>query len=582
MKAGDATDGIKQALLCLLILVNAQWILILGGRAPVLDGRLFDPDCYMHLQRALQMMEGGLWRLPQDWRVDAPFGGVMHWTSLFDLLLVAGGKALALFGLPARDALFWWGSLISPLLLIPTLPVLHWGFRPLLGDRMLPLMLFLLMLQGQSGAAFQLGRPDHQSLLMACFLVQLGCAAAMIDGRAGTRAALVSGLAQGLALWCSVEGLLFVVVTAVPLALSWVQDGRPSLRLLRLYALASLAVVVLALAYERPEGALAVAQARLSLVHVLALAGGLVALLLVWPIERRPQTPRQRLLVLAALAVLALVPVSTVFPDFLRGPWGKLDPALSLWHEEVRELQPLLPTSWHRLLVFLSQFAVPLAALPLLLVRLRKGDGEETRLLLPLAICVALFGALAMMQGRWVAYVQLALLVPGALTVRLLWTKHRRLRTPAFASVLALQIGATAPLQSARAAGAAEQGCDWSAAARMLASEPEDGTIILTDLYAGPEILWRSRYRVIAGPYELAAAIRDTFAFMHGDMTSAAAVLERRGIGQVLLCRGDRDADGALAAALRGTQPPGGFIPLPAPEGFVRYQVAHRGSPLGN
>lgn len=576
MKSGGTTDSMKQALLCLLILVNAQWVMILGGRAPVLDGRLFDPDCYMHLQRALQMMEGGLWRLPQDWRVDAPFGGVMHWTSLFDLLLVLGGKALALTGMPARDALFWWGNLISPLLLVPALPVLNWGFRPLLGDRLLPLALLLLLLQGQSSAAFQLGRPDHQSLLMACFLVQLGCAAAMIDCRGDARAALVSGLAQGVALWCSVEGLLFVVVTAVPLAMAWVQDGRPTLRLLRLYAFAALAVVLLALAYERPDGALAVTQARLSQVHALALAGGLGALLLAWPLEKRLQSPRGRLALLAAVAAFALAPVATFFPDFLRGPWGRLDPALSHWHGEVRELQPLLPTSWPRLLLFLSQFAIPLAALPLLLMRLWRGDRREIRLLLPLAICVALFWALALMQGRWVAYVQLALLVPGALTVRWLWTQHQRLRVPAFAAVLALQIGATALLRSAQAAGTDAPACDWSAAARMLAGEPGGGTIVMTDLYAGPEILWRSQYRVVAGPYELAAAIRDTFTFMQGDPAAATAVLERRGIGQILLCRGDRSADGPLATALRGPSPPAGFAPLPAPDGFVRYQVITR------
>lgn len=563
----------KQTLLCLLILVNAQWIQVMAGRAPVLDGRLFDPDCYMHLQRALQMIEGGLWRLPLDPRVDAPFGGVMHWTSLFDLLLVLGGKALALFGLPVRDALFWWGSVVSPLLLVPALPVLHWGFRPLLGARMLPLMLFLLLLQGQSGAAFQLGRPDHQSLLMACFLIQLGAAAAMVDGRGGARAALLSGLAQGLALWCSVEGLLFVLVTAVPLALAWALDGRPTLRLLRFYAAAALAVILAALWYERPEGALLVAQARLSLVHALALGGAVAALVLAWPAESRVHSRPARLGLLAGMTVLAVVPVAALFPDFLGGPWGKLDPALSRWHQDVQELQPLLPTSPHSLLSFLSQFAIPLAATPLLLMRLRRGDRREVWLLVPLAVTVALFWGLALLQGRWVAYVQMALLVPAALTIRLLCAQSLRLRTPAFAAVIAVQIGASAALQSARAANTAELACAWPQAMAMLAAEPGNGRVVLTDLYAGPEILWRSTYRVVAGPYELADAIRDTFAFMRGNADAANDVLRRRAIDQVLLCRNDHDADGALATALRQQTPPAGFTPLPAPDSFVRYAV---------
>ncbi|MGE5518233.1 MAG: hypothetical protein ACM31D_20715 [Bacteroidota bacterium] len=574
MTAGRPADLMKQALLSLLIMVIAQWVLVLSGRAPVFDGRLFDPDCYMHLQRARQMIDSGVWRLPLDGRVDAPFGGVMHWTSLFDLLLVIGAKALALLGLSVDNALFWWGSLLSPLLLLPALPVLYWGFRPLLGEgRMMPLIVLLLVLQGQAGAAFQLGRPDHQSLLMASFLIQLGCVAAMLDGRAGRRTALLSGLALGLAMWCSVEGLLFVLVTTVPLALAWALDGRPGLRLLRPYAAAALAVVGIALVYERPEGALLTSQTRLSLVHALALAGGLAALMLAWPVECRLHTRRTRLALLLGLALAALAPVATVFPDFLGGPWGKLDPALSVWHQEVEELQPLWPNSTKRLLLCLNQFAIPLATLPLLLLRLRRAGARDGWLLLPLALTTVLFWGLALAQGRWVAYVQLALLVPAAMTVHLLWHRAPRVRTAVFATVMAVQVGAGATLQSAKAARATTLACDWSEAMTLLAAEPGEGRIVLTDLYSGPEILWRTRYRVVGGPYELADAIRDTAAFMRGDDGTAIDVLRRRTIEQVLLCRGDDDADGPLATALRHHSAPPGFTPLPAPDGFVRYAV---------
>lgn len=577
MTAGRPADLMKQALLCLLIMVIAQWILVLAGRAPVFDGRLFDPDCYMHLQRARQMIDSGIWRLPLDGRIDAPFGGVMHWTSLFDLLLVIGAKALALFGLPMDSALFWWGSLLSPLLLLPALPVLYWGFRPLLGEgRMLPLILLLLVLQGQAGAAFQLGRPDHQSLLIASFLIQLGCVAAMLDGRAGQRTAVLSGLALGLAMWCSVEGLLFVLVTALPLALAWALDGRPGLRLLRPYAAAALAVVSVALVYERPEGALLASQTRLSLVHALALAGGLAALMLAWPIEHRQQTRRARLALLFGLALVALTPVVIVFPDFLGGPWGKLDPVLSVWHQEVEELQPLWPNSTKRLLTFLNQFAIPLAALPLLLLRLRRAGPRDGWLLLPLALTTVLFWGLALAQGRWVAYVQMALLVPGAMTVQFLWSRYPGMRTAAFVAVMAVQIGAGVTLQSAKAARVATQACDWSQAMALLTAEPGEGRIVLTDLYAGPQILWRTHYRVVGGPYELADAIRDTAAFMRGDDTAAVDVLRRRNIDQVLLCRGDDDADGTLATILRHQSAPPGFTSLPAPDGFVRYAVTLR------
>lgn len=568
-------EGWKQALASLLILVNAQALLMMSGRAPVLDGRLYDPDCYMHLQRARQMLEGGLPRLPVDGRIDAPLGGVLHWTSLFDLLLVAGARPLLALGLDVDDAVFAWGTVISPLMLVAVLPVLAWGFRTLLPGAMLPLAMLLLMLQGQLAGAFQIGRPDHQSLLLAGFLAELACLAAILEGRAGAGAALAAGLAQGLALWCSVEGLLFLLVSAPALCFAWLRGRAPGLALLRLHAMAALAVVVVGLGWEDPAGPMLVSQARPSLVHALALAGGVAALWLARPFEKHAATPRARLGLLAATAGVAAAPVLSVFPDFIRGPWGRLDAGLSAWHDEVDELRPLLPTTWPRLMSFLAQFAIPLAALPLLLHRLRRG-GATLWPLLPAALAVALFAPLALAQGRWTAYVQAALLVPATLTVCALWRRHRRLRTPAFAAVLAVQMGATSAVRASNAIapGATAPGatCDWSAAARFLATQPGDGRIVLTDLYAGPEILWRSRFRVVAGPYELAEANRDTNTVLRGAPAAATEVLRRRAIDEVLLCQTDASADGALAAALR-TGPQPGFTPLAAPAGFVRYIV---------
>lgn len=568
--------ALKWAALCLLAVVASQGLKVWTGHPALLDGQLFDPDCYLHLERALQMIEGGLWRLPLDPRIDAPQGGVLHWTSLFDLILVAGAKTLALFGLPVRDALTWWGSAVSPLLLLASLPVLLWGLRPLVDGRLALLAVVLLMLQGQAAGAFLVGRPDHQSLLMACFLVQLGCAAAVVDGRAGMRAAVVAGITQGLALWCSVEGLLFVAVFSLPLALAWAADGRPVLNLLRGYAAAALVVLLAALWLEQPAGPLLVAHARPSLVHALALAGGLAALLLIWPLEGRLSSPRARLAALAVLTVLAVLPVAVVFPDFLRGPWGHLDPVLAEWHRDVEELQPLLPTSRLGALRFLSQFVLPLTAAGFLALRLRHCPPREKWLLTPLVLAAALFFILALIQGRWAAYVQLALLVPAALALRMLWRCRPMVRTPAMTALLSLQIiaGTTASAAPQTAGGGAA--CDWTAAARQLGTEPGNGRIVLTDLYAGPEILWRSGYRVVAGPYELADAIRDTLTFMRGDAFAATSVLHRRHIDEVLLCRTDTDASGELAAALRQGAAPAGYLPLPAPPGFARYQVEPR------
>ena len=93
-------------------------------------GILIDPDCYMHLQRALRLMSGG-WKLDGfDPRINAPFGYAIHWTGLFDRLLAAGAWPLTWLGIDIRDALYIWGSAISPVLLMLALAVFAAGVRP--------------------------------------------------------------------------------------------------------------------------------------------------------------------------------------------------------------------------------------------------------------------------------------------------------------------------------------------------------------------------------------------------------------------------------------------------------------------
>lgn len=555
----------KLAALTVAIVTLGQGVAVLSGRAPLLDGRLLDPDCYMHLQRARQMLVDGVCRLPVDGRIDAPYGGVLHWTSLFDLLLAGGAAVLLPLGLSPDRALWLWGSLSGPLLLLAALPVLAWGFRPVLPRLGLPLLAVLVLVQGQLSGAFLIGRPDHQNLLLAAFLVHLGCLAALLRGRSGKTTALAAGLIGGLALWCSVEGLLMLALTAATLALAWARGWTPGLLLLRRYAAAALAVLSLALLHERPEGSLLVSMARPSLVHWLALAGGVLSLVLAAPLEQRCHGLRPRLLLLITAATLALAPVSLLFPDFLRGPWGRLDGGLSLWHDEVEELKPLWPNSMPRLLSCAAQFLLPLAALPVVL-RLRR-----RRAFMALVLAIPLFLVLALFQARWASYVQAAVLVPEAVAALWLWRRRPRLRTPLLAFLLLAQNSAAVLAQTLAAPRTAA--CDISTAARFLASERLGGAIVLADLYAGPEILWRSDARVIGGPYELAAAHRDTARLLHGDDTTARLVLIRRSVSQILLCRDDAKADGALATALRQGRSPPGLTPLWAPPGFTRHAV---------
>src|SRR5215831_12824228 len=98
-----------------LVVMAVQAAFLIIGSSGFLHGTLFDPDCYMHLQRALRLASEG-WQSTLDPRVNAPDGYTIHWTALFDTLLLAGAAPLRLLGLSLPHALYVWGGMISPVL----------------------------------------------------------------------------------------------------------------------------------------------------------------------------------------------------------------------------------------------------------------------------------------------------------------------------------------------------------------------------------------------------------------------------------------------------------------------------------
>ena len=153
-------------------------ILILGyvfGLAPIEKGELADPDCYLRLLRVENLHKGGNWYDPVFLRINPPHGQTSHWTRPFDVLLLAGALSIALFT-DFETALFWWGVIISPVLLIATLIALQWSTWPILSlSKDGPFFAcFVFVLQIVTLSYYQPGRPDHQSLIIFFFVLSIG------------------------------------------------------------------------------------------------------------------------------------------------------------------------------------------------------------------------------------------------------------------------------------------------------------------------------------------------------------------------------------------------------------------------
>ncbi len=563
----------RTALAAGAVVAAVQIVLLMTVNNGVLHGTLFDPDCYMHLQRALRMMTEGGWRETMDLRINAPGGYAIHWTNLFDLLLVLGATPLCFFGMEPHAALYLWGSCISPLLLIAALSVLAWGVRPWVGGAFFLWLTVLVFTQPQFSGSFLAGRPDHHSLVMALLLAQLAWLYATLDGRAGLRWASAAGVLAGIQMCTSVEALLTILMVAAVLMIAWLLYGVRTLKPFAVYLCACVVTIFAWLVWEHRGISFQPGYDRVSIVHLTALGSGFLCFTALAAADGRGWLGRGTLLRLGSLvaaAGLSAVITAVFFPDFFLGPWPHLDPIVAAWHRTIVELQPLLPTDLHRAAQFLAQLTAPLLSIPLIVGQLRGKAGGGQPLMLVSLVGLVLFGAVALVQMRWSAEVQAVTLLPWALTTRQIMRSQMSLnwgritlplRSFALVGALLLQmVPAALAHRSAsfvdfapQAAGSGAR-CQWSKVIQAMAPLGPVGGIVLTQPWYGPEILWRTSFRVVGGPYEIAPALADTYDFLNGDEHTARGIARRRHAAFVLICAEDK-ASGFADALRRGEQP---------------------------
>ncbi len=180
------------------------------------DGRIYflEGDCYSRMTRVKMVCEGQLVIRHHDFE-NWPQGITSHTTAPFDWL-IAGLKYVTDFGLRIVDSkgesrmhgqsLDLAGALVSPLLGVATaLWLWCWAGWMRLPFRTLMMLLFALspiLVQGT-----QLGRPDHQSLLIFLLAVAVSAELALADtgtpARLAKRWAILAGVTWGIALWVS-------------------------------------------------------------------------------------------------------------------------------------------------------------------------------------------------------------------------------------------------------------------------------------------------------------------------------------------------------------------------------------------
>jgi hypothetical protein len=551
-----------------------QALVLAIGATPLLEGGLIGTDGYMRLVRVELLHETGAWFDGRIARANAPYGDTLHWTRPFDLLLLAAAWALTpLLGF--REALFWGGSFVSPLLLLATGYAMIWAARPLVDRENCPFIILVFLAQLGVMAYSLPGRIDHHTLQMFLIAVTVGLVTRCCGVRPRIRLAVPAGIVLGLGLWVSAEFLLVTFVAMVAVWLAWLRHGRAGNPAALGFAAGFAASLILALLVERPWAELLAEEYdRVSVVFlVMALLHLAFWAALAWVEDgaRAPLQLRARLGLSLFAAVVGGAVMYGVYPKFFGGGLVDVDPELArVFLSKIKELKPVVPVDLKSFGLFLFWLGTVAICIPFSLAQLwlkRRADIWPAWGFFALAL--GLYIALSLRHVRFAPFAELLAVVPLACLVVALRQRLRAIANPSWREVarslatMAVIFGITgvglwlgfrsAPggaADSARtllaAAPAGRQDCEIAPIAAYLNRPQTFGDrarIIATHVDWGPELLYRTRHAVVAAPYHRnAPGILDIHRIFSAlDPADGKAIVEARGIELALLCPSPRE-----------------------------------------
>jgi hypothetical protein len=524
-----------------------------------------DTDCFFRLNRVLNLYEGGGWYQTIFFRSNAPYGESLHWTRPSDVLLLAGALPATVF-VDFRTALFWWGVIISPVLLVATLLTMLWAARPLLSRKGPFLLGILLLFQTGLMAYCQPGKCDQHSLLILLFVVLFGFGLRLVSGPANRWLCCAAGTVGGLSMWAGMDLILVVFAIAAILGLLWIWENGDFSRKSAYYSIWLFVAVGISLLAERPWNNLAAQEFdRLSIVHW-SMCGFLAGFwIIVGLISRFSEVFGRRStrlifaaagVSLSAICVLVLFPkisqsiaLSFLFPRFFGGQVADVDPrVIKIWYERVSELQHMF--SRGAPIMMSVQFAgTVLASAGILLYLLWNRQSPGKRGWGYVLVLLLIYIPLSIYRIRWTPYAQILLMLPMAeMMDRALKGIERQKRgamrvlknvsvVAAFSATF-LILGLAAALVTG---DKQNKGVSIVKICRYL-NEGEKwrgrSVRILTDTNLGPEILYRTRHETIGSPNQRNwRGILDTYDIMKAGTDDAAhELIEQRGIELILLC----------------------------------------------
>lgn len=573
---GSKTLPLRPALLLWLVI---SAILIWSGWDAIVTRSGWDPDDQLRMVQLRDFLSGQSWFDTTQYRLNAPYGGPMHWSRLIELPLALIVSFFAPLVGQARAEMI--AGTAVPLLLFGGIAYILGRITTLLANPESGLVAVLLTLI--SPALLMQSRPmriDHhewQIFLAVIALWTMFWSARRVGGAV---------LGAALAVWMhiSLEGAPMMVAFFLILGWRWVMEKAHGQRLMwSIGSFSGTSLLLFAFTQARPFSAPAYCDA-VSPPHLAAII--VAAAIMIPAIMARPDLRRLRMLAAATAGAAALGVLLWIAPQCAGGAFGGLDPLVrEYWYIHVREGLPLWDQDLTAALALLSG---PLCGLAALLAVQRRVGGHASKDMRLAGFFLVYSVLLSLVVFRTVA-VASAFAVPlTAIWINQLFQQYRKEkqqvgRIRAVALILFLLVPGAVAAQLAGTATRAFGDVDPQAAAQKAANtacQSANSVAALNSLAParfvapidmGPMILLTTRHSVLASSHHRnRQGMHDHIEIFRSSPPVAHALLKRRGIRYLVACTGEaelafyakKDPDGLWGQISVGNIP-AWLVPMP-------------------
>jgi hypothetical protein len=552
-----------------------------------------------------RLLDTGHWFDHMQPRANWPFGELQHSSRPFDALLLAGAFILSPF-FGTEKALLVAGTWSSATLYLVLCGAIAWTGTRLFSQSRGMVAAALLMSQFPVLAYSIPGRADHHTLILVVLAATIGLTASLLKDAARTRTALFAGCIAGFGLWLSPEFLLIIGASFIALGWSWIRHGHPRTGngLFFAVGLAGMTVIALLLEY-RPADYLTPHFDRISSVHVVMAILAVYFWIGILLLERR-STRRavelnlgKRLAWAMCGAGVTLGLFALLYPEFFGGPSETMDRrARIILLDLVMETRGLLDQDLQITALYLWSAVIAVPIVILRLISSRNQPNSDTWVYLATLLAIFLPASLFMLRFSTSASVVSVLIVADA-CVALGQRAGGDKTTPGWPLALRWVAGtsavgaclwltwniATITGQSLQQIPVCHQRLkEFSTHIDTVGLGASQPMVIVAMADMGPEILYRTKHRVIATPsmsnQDGAIAIFEVLDAR--DDRISRPVIKNRGVDHILICRAmnmrpPRRADKRLLIRLVTGNVPGWLeqVPLTASldETYALYRV---------